>query len=186
MDHHQNFLNSVVFFRQTFVIVFALALTEALKQFVADQPKPANDPLSDKLVHRDRIPALLAFVFLIVPFFHGTVRYFYLTYESKTPLANYDRYLVVDGVAFLIEAVLFFAMSRAITPTRWRSLYICIICLLGVDSIWGGIEYWHGALPTPHWVYLNVGLGIILGLLLWFFGTEERWRMPPCILVPRR
>jgi hypothetical protein len=178
VDPLPNFLNAVGFFRQTFVIVFALALTEALKQFVAEQPKQANDPLSDRLIHWDRLPALLAFVFLLVPFFQGTVRYFYLTYESQKPFAYYDRFLVVDGVAFLIEAALFFAMSRAITPTRWRSLYMCIIWLLIADSSWGEIEYLHGALPTPHWIYLNIGLAMALGLLLWFIRTDERWRMP--------
>jgi hypothetical protein len=177
VNQAQNFLNAVGFFRQTFVIVFALALTEALKQFVAEQPKQANDPLSHKLVHWDRLPALLAFVFLIVPFFQGTVRYFYLTYESQMPSANYDRYLVVDGIAFLIEAALFFAMSRAITPTRWRSLYMCIIFLLFVDSCWSGVEYLHGALPTPNWIYLNIGLAVALGVLLSFIRTDERWRM---------
>ncbi len=172
-----NFLNAVGFFRQAFVIVFALALTEALKQFVAEQPRQPNDPLSHELIHWNRILPLLAFVLLIVPFFQGTVRFFYLTYETvHKPPANYDRFLVVDGVAFLIEAALFFAMSRAITPTRWRALYMCIICLLIVDSIWGGIEYWHGALPTPDWIYLNVGLAAVLGVLL-FIRTYEGWKM---------
>jgi hypothetical protein len=115
-------------------------------------------------------------VFLLVPFFQGTVRYFYLTYESQKPFVTYDQYLVVDGVAFLIEAALFFAMSRAITPTRWRALYMCIICLLVVDSGWSGIEYLHGALPTPSWIYLNIGLVIVLGLLL-FIRTYEGWLM---------
>jgi hypothetical protein len=167
------FLNSVGFFRQAFVIVFALALTEALKQFVAEQPKQPNDPLSHQLVHWDRLPALLAFVFLVVPFFHGTVRYFYQTYESQKPFASYDQYLVIDGIAFLIEAALFFAMSRAITPTRWRALYMCIICLLVVDSGWSGIEYWHGALPSPDWIYLNIGLAVVLSVLLLFIRTYE-------------
>jgi hypothetical protein len=177
VNSDQNFLNAVVFFRQTFGIVFALALTEALKQFVAEHPKQPNDPLSQKLVHWDRLPALLAFVFLIVPFFQGTVRYFYLTYESQMPSANYDRYLAFDGIAFLIEAAFFFAMSRAITLARWRSLYMCIIFLLIVDSCWGGVEYQHGALPTLNWIYLNIPLAVVLGLLLWFIRTDERRRL---------
>ena len=179
MDHQQDFLNAVTLLRQMFVIVFALALTEGLKQFVAEQPKQANDPGSDELIHWKRLPGLLAFVFLIVPFFQGTVRYFYLTYESRPSFANYDKYLAVDATAFLIEAAFFFAMSRAITPARWRSLYMCIICLLVVDSCWGLIEYQHGALPTLNWVYLNIVVGIILGFLLWLFGTDEHRRMSP-------
>jgi hypothetical protein len=178
VNQHDNILNAVVFFRQAFVLVFALALTEALKQFVAEQPKQASDTNSDKHIHWDRLPALLAFVFLIVPFFQGTVRYFYLTYESKQQLpANYDQFLLIDGASFLTEAALFFAMSRAITPTRWRALYGCIICLLVVDSIWSGIEYWHGALPSPDWIVLNIGLSVILVVLLLSIRTYEGWKM---------
>lgn len=96
--------------------------------------------------------------------------------SSLKPPANYDLYLVVDGVSFLIEAALFFAMSRAITLTRWRSLYMCIICLLIVDSAWGAIEYFHGALPNPHWIYLNVVLAAVLCPLL-CFRPEKRQGM---------
>jgi hypothetical protein len=141
------------------------------------RPKLPNDPLSHKLFHWDRLLPLLAFVFLIVPFFQGTVRYFYLTYESHKPLAYYDRFLAFDGIAFLVEAALFFAMSRAITPKRWRGLYWSVIALLVVDSIWGVVEYWHGALLTLDWVYLNVGLAVTLFVLLMSLWTYEGWKV---------
>jgi hypothetical protein len=180
----QDYLNAVGFFRTAFALVFALALTEALKQFVAEHPKQSGNAGATQpdqthaLIHWDRFPALLSFVFLLVPFFQGTVRYFYLTYESKTqPFATYDQYLVIDGLAFLIEAALFFAMSRAITTTRWRALYSCIFCLLIVDSGWSWIEYRHGALPSPDWIKLNIGLAVVLVALLFFIRVYDGRRM---------
>jgi hypothetical protein len=165
-----DFLNAVGFFRQAFVIVFALALTEALKQFVND--KQSDDTKPNKHIQWDRLPALLSFLFLIVPFFQGTVRYFYSVYESQKPFANYAEYLAFDGIMFLIEAALFFAMSRAITPAKWHDLYKSIIGLLVVDTVWSAIALTRGN-PTLIWIYLNAGLAVFLFFMLIFTSREK-------------
>ncbi|TMJ32315.1 MAG: hypothetical protein E6G88_03325 [Alphaproteobacteria bacterium] len=72
MDHTKDIMDVVKFFQYAFIIVFALALGEAFKQFVAEK---ANQP-RDKVVDWSRLPALLSFVVLIFPFYQGMSRYF--------------------------------------------------------------------------------------------------------------
>ena len=168
-----DFENVVSFFRSAFVIVFSLALTEALKQFVNDKQPDGTNPT--RHIHRDRFPALLAFLFLIVPFFHGTVRYFYLHYESQPAFADYASNLVVDGVFFLGEAAIFFAMSRAIALVRWRDLYNCIFVLMCVDTLWSYIALQRGT-QTQNWMELNIGLAVLLaGVLVFTHSGKAKW-----------
>ncbi len=104
MDHTKDIMDVVKFFQYTFIIVFALALGEAFKQFVAEK---ANQP-PDKVVDWGRLPALLSFVVLIFPFYQGMSRYFFATYADVSTLPKpYSLYLMFDGVAFLAESALF-------------------------------------------------------------------------------
>ncbi len=174
-DQIASFGNSVSFFRQAFILVFALALTEAFKQFVDDKAV-AGEGETGKHFHWDRLPALVSFLFLIVPFFHGTVRYFYLTYESVKPFSFYSAYLMFDGLVFLIEAALFFAMSRSLALVRWRTFYWCIFWLVSLDSAWGVVAYTHGT-PTLTWIILNLVLAVFLQWILGrYHGTANQFR----------
>lgn len=50
------------FFNRVFIAIYALALTESLKQFVSDKD-------STEAFHWDRLPALITFFALITPFY---------------------------------------------------------------------------------------------------------------------
>jgi hypothetical protein len=67
-----NVIHTVNFMQGAITIVMALALGEALKLFVTSR--------DDRPLQWERLPALLAFVFVFVPFFQSISQYLYLTY----------------------------------------------------------------------------------------------------------
>ena len=152
------------FLQSTFTIILALALGEAFKQFVADS--------DDRPIHWDRTPALLFFLFLIFPFFHGMSRYFFVTYINASHVTkSYSGYLLFDGLAFLGEAALFFVMSRALKPNHWQRLSWSVLILLAIDSVWCAVALEHGT-STLVWLVLNGVLAAVLLALLAVFKND--------------
>ena len=133
-------MESVLFFRNTFTVVLALALGEAFKQFVTDRFAGDGHYQEAKqdypIILWTRLPTLLSFLFLIWPFFRGMNRYFYVTYQNGSMPQPYSLYLSFDGILFTGEAALFFVMSRALPLAKWKLFYLCTLGLLIVDSIW--------------------------------------------------
>ncbi len=127
-----------------FSIVLALALGEAFKQAVAEH-RPGATSGGD--IQWDRLPALLTFLVLILPFYQGMNRYLLLTYGAVP--ASQHQYsaiaLIIDGAAFMVELAVFFAMSRNLANSRWRYFYWIVLFLLVVDTLWG-----FSALLHPH------------------------------------
>ena len=86
--------DAIGFFKGAFTIVMALALGESLKQFVAE--RAVNE--GDRTIQWDRLPALISFLFLIVPFYQGMSRYFYITYSDINKMPQpYSVFLMFDG-----------------------------------------------------------------------------------------
>ena len=112
----QAILSTVDNLQRIFSIVLALALAEALKQFVADK---ATRP-EDRAIHWDRLMALIAFLLLLIPFYHGMGRYYFEVYHTKDLPRPYSLHLMIDSLAFTVEATLFFVMSRALSLVQWR------------------------------------------------------------------
>lgn len=168
-----NLENTIKFFSGMFTVVMALALTESFKQFIAER----ETTLEKGGVHRERLPPLISFLFLLFPFYHGMNRYFFTTYGNINTLPNpYSLFLMFDGVMFTIESALFFVMSRALLPAQWRRYNVTVVSLLIVDSVWGIVaRLGHGAhgAPTLNWVALNIGFGFLIVLLLLFFRRDE-------------
>jgi hypothetical protein len=171
MEHSKDIIDAIAFFKQAFTIILALALGEAFKQFVADR---ADKP-EDRVIQWDRLLALFSFLLLIVPFYQGMSRYFFVTYSDPLKVPQpYSAFLMFDGVAFMCESALFFVMSRALSLAQWRRYYWSVLSLLAVDSLWGTVaETTHGIQIAP-WIILNVVFGIILVAILFWFRREAR------------
>jgi hypothetical protein len=152
--------HAVQFFQTGYTILLALAFGEALKQFVPD---------GDQIIRWDRLPSLLAFLFMIFPFFHGMSRYFYITY-LHTPdgrLAPVAFYIMLDGMVFMTMAAFFFVMSRSLSPGHWKRFYFTLLTLLAVDTAWIGVSLIRGV-PVLPWLELNAILAVVLiGVLLY-------------------
>ena len=69
--------HTVAFFQTAFTIVLALALGQALGQFVSDED---HRPL-----HWDRLPLFVTFILIIFPFFQGMGRFMSSTISIPRP-----------------------------------------------------------------------------------------------------
>ena len=97
--------DSVGLFQRLFQITVALALGESFKQFVADESKASSG--TDHVFY-DRIPNLLTFISIIIPFFDGMNRYFYfVSIKSGSSLPqDYAFHLLFDSACFLAESAI--------------------------------------------------------------------------------
>src|SRR5262245_51464107 len=162
MSNSAQIAEVVAFFRLAFTLIFALALAEAFKQFLFDRARLAADPVID---WKKLIP-LLAFIVLIFPFYQGNIRYLVVTYGDANALQSYSAPIMVDSIAFMWQAALFFVMSRALSPAHWVTYYGAVVMLLGVDVIWGLLSAKMHGTPIGPWFYLNLSFGLMLGIML--------------------
>jgi hypothetical protein len=159
-----NVADTVAYFQRVFTVVLALALSEGFRQFVADTRGRNARPE----IYSDRLPALVIFICLILPFFHGMNRYFYGTYyglKVREQFPNYSYFLMFDGISFMAESALFFVLSRSFPERYWQRYFRIVLVLLGVDSFWCVVSLTHGA-PVQNWLFLNLVLGGVLLLTL--------------------
>jgi hypothetical protein len=173
-----------------FAFIIALAIGEAFKQFVSQKDvretkKEEKDDNADKKdvvpdkpdsedkrhIHWDRLPALIAFMLLIVPFFHGICRLFYDRYEATLPLpSNYAEAMLIDFCAITILAATFFVLSRALPWEDSARFYQSVCCLLGFDLLWFVAEWKivHCYQPeTFVWAGINSVMFVVLGAILY-------------------
>jgi hypothetical protein len=171
-----DYQDAVSFFQRAFTVVLALALSEAFKQAIADKASKPNDPI----VHWDRLPALLGFLLLIFPFFHGMNRHIFRAYlDVKSVPDFYSGFLMIDGIVFMLESAVFFVMSRALSPGQWRNFYWCVLTLMAIDTIWAILAQLRGA-PVVPWIELNIALAVTFAAVLLFFRERESI-IPPII-----
>ena len=155
-------MDVIAFWKLALTLLMGLALAEALRQFATDGDGPARG----QLWHR--LPSLLSFLLLILPFYQGMSRYFFLTYgQVETMPRPYAAYLSFDCVNFLAEVVLFFILAHALPAARWRRFAGAALTLLVMDCVWVGLSTWLHASPIEPWMLVNVGSGVVLlGLLV--------------------
>ena len=174
MNRASEVADVVTFYRSAFSVIFALALAEGFKQTVHDK---ANE-LTAPVLYRDKVPSLLAFLFLIIPFYQGTIRFYGHSYGDANTLANYSYYIMFDSICFLIEAAIFFYVSSALSPVHWISFYSAVGVLLWFDSFWGIVTSQMHSNPVPvNWLILNLIWGALAGVLIWQrkrFSNETR------------
>jgi hypothetical protein len=163
--------HAVGFLQTAYTILLALAFGEAFKQFVAERGD----------IQWTRLPSLLAFLFMIFPFFHGMSRYLYTTYlQHPGSLSQYAGYLMGDGITFMILSSLFFVLSRSLSPNHWRRFYGALLLLLLFDSIWICVALYRGIGPVKPWLAFNIILGAILICVL-LFNRRQESIAPPVI-----
>ena len=128
LDRSKDIADVISFYQRGFTVVLALALGEGFKQFVRDRVEEPHE----EFINWSRLPALVGFLLLILPFFQGMNRYFYITYV--VPLSHALRSISFGRWRYLIiEAAIFFIMSRALSLGLWRRFYEWSIILAFVD-----------------------------------------------------
>src|SRR5438445_11888813 len=71
-----------------------------------------------------------------MPFTYGMVRYFFEAYRSPSLADSYGLSLLFDTIAFTTEAIMFFVMSRSISPDRSPTFTRAILVVFLVDIVW--------------------------------------------------
>lgn len=148
-----------------FAIVLSLALGEAFKLVVSED--------GPQFIAWQKLYALASFLLLILPFYQGMNRYLLITYGEQAPTPKPDSvFLIIDGVSFMIESALFFAMSRTLGIDKWQRFYWIVFTLLVVDSAWGSTVWMHATPPASEviaaWLILNAVTAIFIFLFIIF------------------
>jgi hypothetical protein len=159
--------HAIQFFQTGVTILLGLALGEAFKQLVPD---------GDQDIRSDRVASLMAFLFMIFPFFHGMSRYFYTTYltHPDARLGPVAGHIMFDGAVFMTLATLFFVMCRSLSPNHWIRFYTFLLALLSVDTVWIIISMISGA-PLLPWLILNIVLAVLLLVTLKTFWPDQAY-----------
>ena len=157
--------HAIQFLQAGVTILLGLALGEAFKQLVPD---------GDQNIRSDRVHSLLAFLFMIFPFFHGMSRYFYTAYLTipNAHLGPVAGHVMFDGTAFMTMAVMFFVMCRSLSPSHWIRFYTFLLALLSVDTVWIIVSMIFGT-PLLPWLILNVVLMVALFAILRTFWPDQ-------------
>jgi hypothetical protein len=160
--------HAVQFFQTVYGILLALALGEAFKQFVLD---------GDQNIRWDRSASLWAFLFMIVPFFHGMNQYMYITYlhGAQKSLETISAPLLLDGLMFLAMAAVFFVLSRSLSPSHWVRFYVSTFALLAIDTVWILSAIYRGS-DLWAWLALNGVVASVLAIVM--FVQREKTYVP--------
>jgi hypothetical protein len=115
----------------------------------------------------NRIPALLTLLIFAMTFYLGMDRYFGKTYVQAHELSDgYAEHIIIDSLLFLLEAAIFFGMSRNLAPVRWEKYCRMIIALLVIDVIWCSHAMMMGPTSCVGWIIWDIVLAGLLGGLM--------------------
>lgn len=167
---------SVDSLERLFAVVVGLAITLAVEKILFDANgnllswRDANSNSYPFLgVLLDRLPAVVAFLASVVPFYHGMNRHLDKTYVESSIPANKEGFLVMDFFVFFLESCFLLALASSVGSQD--RVFLILAGLLLVDSIWSivthGIHYAKDSISTLSWGCINL-IAIILLLLFYF------------------
>lgn len=160
-------LDVIKFFSAVFTVVLALALGEAFKQFVADNV--------DHTMHWNRLPTLIIFLATIIPFFEGMNRLFDVNYNHNPLLAEvYPVSLIVDSAVFMFESILFFIMSRALSPKKVSRVLVLLFLLFVADFLRDIAEVIHVPHKVGPWTWESLPVIVVLGVAIVLYHAFKR------------
>ncbi|HZD91014.1 MAG TPA: hypothetical protein VE224_13010 [Pseudolabrys sp.] len=170
-----NVVHTVNFMQGAITTIMALALGEALKVFVSGH--------DDTPLQWARLPALLAFLFVFVPFFQSISQFLYLTYlNPQTAPVFRPRFLLFDGIMYILEAACFYVMSHALAPRHWRHFYGAVLVLMAIDIVWSGITYRRG-IHVGAWIYIDAVIIVLLGGTM-LYARGKHWQERGLTMLP--
>lgn len=165
----QSIQSTIVSLQQIYAIVIALSVGEVFKQFIID---PGSPPHRNR-IKWDRLPLLICFLILVVPFYQGMYRYLCDVYSipSSRP-ASYGGWLLFDCAVFTAEASLFFILSRSLPQTLWRQFFYRI-CPFDSWYCLGSVVWKARTNSISVWVMINLWFCIPLAAILLIFRKQQ-------------
>jgi hypothetical protein len=176
--------------QSVYTIILALAVAEAFNQAIREAKPQAERPATTFVrwfdcFHHSRVPSLIVFLLMVVPFFQGNQKYLFLQYieplHGLHPLRVIPAaWLNIDCTVFTMEAGLFFVMARSLSAHRWQQFYASFIVLLTLDLIWAVAEKKHQKLHSAvpmEWIWSDLIMAAMFAVIIavdWFFIKYER------------
>ena len=162
---------SVDSLQQIYAVVIALGIAQAIESLLKD---PGRGALLEPAQVREGLPAFVAFLVTLVPFWHGMNRHLDRCYlEKKTPVVQ--GALLLDFWTFCVEASLLFAAGWSLRSGIHS--FIALGLLLSVDMLWGFISHQiHFRDRKSHvirWSAINLG-AIALAVLVVAFPFQYK------------
>ncbi len=151
-------------------VVIALSIGQAFVQFAS-----ATDA-AEPQIRWDRLPSLLSFLLLVIPFYHGMARHFHESHNGKKDLSRHGIWLLTDCLVFTIEAGLFFVMGCCLSIDHWLCFNLVALILLFLDALWGTfVSRFCKNDSIRSWVLVNLCAIPLLIVIMLCVKKEARW-----------
>jgi hypothetical protein len=170
MDAGKAMERSVDSLQKLYAVVVALAIGHGIIALaIGDRASMAFRSSSDLLI---RLPAFLAFMVTLVPFFHGMNRHLDRCYlQDRVRATEAPRgALLFDFFVFFAQSSLLFLIALSVSEPQRAMMFLG--ALVASDVLWGLVSHWihyHGENAEPGvngpaaWAMVNV-LSLALGL----------------------
>jgi hypothetical protein len=126
---------SVDSLQQIYAVVIALAIAQAIQGLLKDPASGALFTFSQIVIG---LPAFVAFLFTLVPFWHGMNRHIDRCYLEKEGAVVHGA-LLTDFVTFFLEASFLFAAGWSLRSGI--SSFVALGGLLLIDTLWGFVSH---------------------------------------------
>jgi hypothetical protein len=179
MDRAKHIERSVDSLGRLLSVVVGIALTIAMRRILFESgekiwawydPDTMTYPLWEAFVRM--LPATLAFLSAIVPFYHGMTRHLDYVYLDNPLHPSKAGFLVFDFFVFFVESFVLVALAALINAGN--EFYLILAILLGLDAIWGflshGIHYGEIKPSTIRWGIIN---SAAVAFILVFYFLEH-------------
>lgn len=158
-----------------YAVVTALAISQTIQTLIKD---PNGNAILSIAGLTPGVPALIAFLFTLVPFWHGMNRHLDRCYLEKTDTVVRGA-LLFDFSVFFVEAGLLFASGLSLR-SGLKSFYFLGLLLL-VDMVWGFISHQiHFPGKKSHvirWSAINIAAGFVGFLIVHFPFDRKAWAL---------
>ena len=173
---------SVDSLQQIYAVVIALAIAQAVESLLKDPTTGTLLSLQQILVG---LPAFIAFLVTLVPFWHGMNRHLDRCYvEKKSDVVQ--GALLFDFATFFIEASLLFTVAWSLRSGIYS--FVALGGLLLADMIWGFISHEiHFAGHKSHvrrWSAINF-VAILVAVLIVAFPFQQKLLVLMAVAIAR-
>lgn len=152
---------SVDSLQKTYAVIVALALGQAIQHLLVDK---TSGTLAAPGLIEGSFPAFVAFLFTVVPFYHGMNRHLDFCYVERPQQDQARGALLFDFFVFFMESSLLFAAAISVSPDLAAFLWLGV--LLALDILWGFLSHWiHYRKLTPsiiRWGVINL-VTVVIG-----------------------
>jgi hypothetical protein len=183
MDAAKKVERSVDSLQKIYAVIISLALGQAIKQVVE-----LCSGCNDLAICINVLPQFIAFVFVVVPFFHGMNRHLDFCYLEKDVNDVKQGGLLLDFLVFFIESTLFFVCAYQIANPITFFLFLSIV--LAVDMIWASlshlIHYKSFENSVLRWLVINgvaITIGYLVVLLNIYSDSSKQWALMIIVII---